>query len=92
MKAVVSRVKSASVTVSGTQISSIGRGLLILVGISTHDEQKDLEQIVAKVLALKVFDGEEGGTGGGWKQNVVDIDGEVLCGESSTGSKGDVAR
>ncbi|KAK4824123.1 hypothetical protein QYF61_010746, partial [Mycteria americana] len=52
MKAVVQRVAQASVTVGGEQISSIGRGLCVLLGISLEDTQRELEHILFIVLGL----------------------------------------
>ncbi|KAM0755406.1 hypothetical protein T439DRAFT_2716 [Meredithblackwellia eburnea MCA 4105] len=82
MKAVISRCTSASVTVAGERISSIGRGLLVLVGIGTTDTTQDLQWLVGKILGLKVFPTageEEGAGGGGWKRSVMDVEGSVLC-------------
>ena len=56
MRVVIQRVRSASVTVDGTIISSIGRGLMILVGISTSDTKEDVSRLVKKVASLRVFD------------------------------------
>ncbi|WWD15855.1 D-tyrosyl-tRNA(Tyr) deacylase [Kwoniella shandongensis] len=76
MKAVVQRVVNASVAVDGETISSIGRGLLVLVGIDRYDEPADATQIIKKILTARLFDDDQGGM---WKKNVKDIDGEVLC-------------
>ncbi|WWC90078.1 uncharacterized protein L201_005011 [Kwoniella dendrophila CBS 6074] len=76
MKAVVQRVVNASVAVDGQTISSIGKGLLVLVGIDRFDEPNDASQIIKKVLTARLFDDEEGKM---WKKSVKDIDGEVLC-------------
>ncbi|WVQ70135.1 D-tyrosyl-tRNA(Tyr) deacylase [Kwoniella botswanensis] len=76
MKAVVQRVLNASVAVDGQTISSIGKGLLVLVGIDRYDEPSDATQIIKKVLTARLFDDDQGGM---WKRSVKDIDGEVLC-------------
>ncbi|WVQ78043.1 D-tyrosyl-tRNA(Tyr) deacylase [Cryptococcus sp. DSM 104549] len=76
MKAVIQRVISASVAVEGKTISSIGKGLLVLVGIDRYDTPADATQIIKKVLTAKLFDDENGAL---WKRNVKDIEGEVLC-------------
>ena len=78
MKAVIQRVKSASVTVDGQLISSIGKGLLILAAIAKEDTAKEAESMASKVLKVKLWDDDQGGK---WKKNVQEIDGEVLCGE-----------
>jgi D-tyrosyl-tRNA(Tyr) deacylase len=52
MRAVVQRVKSASVSVEGERVSSIGPGLLILLGISQDDGDEDIRYMVEKTLNL----------------------------------------
>ncbi|KAI0345090.1 hypothetical protein BDW22DRAFT_1426789 [Trametopsis cervina] len=76
MRAVVQRVASASVTVDGDVISSIGRGLMVLVGIGTDDTPSDITIIANKILSLKVFSDDDGAM---WKRSVKDIEGDVLC-------------
>ncbi|EMF14554.1 aminoacyl-tRNA hydrolase [Sphaerulina musiva SO2202] len=77
MKTVIQRVKSASVTVDGQLISTIGKGLLVLAAIAKEDTAKEVESMAAKVLKVKLWDDEQGG--GKWKKNVQEINGEVLC-------------
>lgn len=60
MRAVVQRVKRASVSVDGELISKIDKGIMLLLGIEEHDEEKDLEYILKKVTKLRIFDDEEG--------------------------------
>ncbi|KAN0133673.1 D-aminoacyl-tRNA deacylase [Lactarius tabidus] len=76
MRAVVQRVLSASVTVDGEMVSQISRGLMVLVGIGVDDNVSDVETLAKKILNLKVFAHP---TGGMWKTNVKDIQGEILC-------------
>ncbi|XP_076585408.1 D-aminoacyl-tRNA deacylase 1 [Chaetodon auriga] len=76
MKAIVQRVTKASVTVGEEQISSIGRGLCILLGISVEDTQRDADYIVRKILNLRLFEDENGRA---WTKSVMDRDFEVLC-------------
>uniref|UniRef100_A0A8C0DIT0 D-aminoacyl-tRNA deacylase n=1 Tax=Balaenoptera musculus TaxID=9771 RepID=A0A8C0DIT0_BALMU len=76
MKAVVQRVTRASVTVGGEQISAIGRGICVLLGISLEDTQKELEHMVRKILNLRVFEDESGKH---WSKSVMDKQYEVLC-------------
>ncbi|KAF9246246.1 D-Tyr tRNAtyr deacylase-like domain-containing protein [Melanogaster broomeanus] len=76
MRAVVQRVASASVTVDGKVISSISRGLMVLVGIGTDDTPADVDILTNKILSLRVF---SDATGAMWKTSVKDIAGEVLC-------------
>ncbi|KAG1728613.1 D-Tyr tRNAtyr deacylase-like domain-containing protein [Suillus paluster] len=75
MRAVVQRVASASVSVDGKVISSISRGLMVLVGIGTDDTLSDVETLTNKILNIRVFDAN----GTMWKSSVKDIAGDVLC-------------
>ncbi|KAL7748654.1 D-tyrosyl-tRNA(Tyr) deacylase [Sorochytrium milnesiophthora] len=81
MRAVLQRVQHASVAVDNEIISSIGRGVCVLVGIGQEDDETDVDYMVRKITNLRVFEaGSEGPDAGAmWKQSVVDIDGEVLC-------------
>lgn len=76
MKAVLQRVKSASVSVDGRLVSEIGKGVLVLAGIAKDDSIKDVENMAAKVLKLRMWDDDKGGR---WKYSVQEIEGEVLC-------------
>lgn len=75
MRAIVQRVTQASVSVDGEVISSIGKGLCVLLGISKYDTPKDIEYMVRKILNLRVFDENDQR----WKKSVVDKNFEVLC-------------
>ena len=74
MKAVIQRVSSASVTVADKKISEIGFGLLILLGITQKDEERDIDYLVKKTAGLRIF------KDGGQKMNlsIQDVDGEIL--------------
>jgi D-tyrosyl-tRNA(Tyr) deacylase len=50
------RVKSASVTVDGQLISSIGKGILVLAAVSKDDTEKDIESMASKILKIKLWD------------------------------------
>ncbi|PWY80132.1 hypothetical protein BO83DRAFT_376066 [Aspergillus eucalypticola CBS 122712] len=76
MKAVLQRVKSASVTVDGHLISSIGQGILVLAGIGKEDTEKDADSMIGRVLKAKLWPDEDDKS---WKKNVQDINGEILC-------------
>jgi D-aminoacyl-tRNA deacylase len=56
MRAVIQRVTRASVTIGGIVKSSVGKGLLVLVGIEEADNQADLEWLCNKIVQLRVFD------------------------------------
>ena len=74
MRAVVQRVKSASVKVDGTVIGEIGKGLLVLVGIESGDTRADAEYIVKKSVNLRVFNDEFGKI----NKSVSEVNGGVL--------------
>jgi D-tyrosyl-tRNA(Tyr) deacylase len=74
MRAVVQRVSSASVRVDGEAIASIGRGLVVLVGVRTDDGDDNADKLASKLEALRIFEDDDG------KMNlsVRDVGGEVL--------------
>ncbi|KAL8693947.1 MAG: hypothetical protein Q9218_001305 [Villophora microphyllina] len=74
--AVLQRVASASVTIDAQLVSSIGKGVLVFAAVAPDDTPKEIESMAAKVLKLKMWPDEAGGT---WKRSVQDIKGEVLC-------------
>jgi len=60
MRAVIQRVKEAGVWVEGKQIASIGKGIVILLGIEKKDTPKELAKMVDKCLNLRIFEDSEG--------------------------------
>ena len=60
MKVVLQRVKNASVSVTGEQISEIGSGLLLLVGVARGDGEAKVDWLAEKVTGLRVFADAEG--------------------------------
>ena len=60
MRAVVQRVSRASVTVDGRIVGAIEAGLLVYVGVAKEDAGADVDYIVEKVLALRIFNDEDG--------------------------------
>ena len=74
MKTVIQRVSRASVTIDGKVKSSIGRGFLVLLGIASDDTVEDVEWLVKKTAALRVFDDEKGVM----NLPITAIDGEIL--------------
>ena len=74
MRAVITRVSSASVTIDGSVKSSIGPGLLILLGIGNEDGPEDIEWLVKKIAGLRIFDDDAGVM----NRSVIDIAGEAL--------------
>jgi len=75
MRAVVQRVTESSVSVDGKITGSIGRGLMVLIGVEEGDTEKDAEYIAKKVSALRVFDDENGVM----NLSVQDAGGEILA-------------
>lgn len=74
MRAVIQRVSHASVSIGGTVKSAIGQGFLILLGVCDEDSQEDVDWLVRKVAAMRVFDDENGVM----NRSVTDVDGECL--------------
>ncbi|HPD79333.1 MAG TPA: D-aminoacyl-tRNA deacylase [Spirochaetota bacterium] len=74
MRAVVQRVKEASVEVDGKIISKIGNGLLVFVGINHDDTEKDSDYIITKCLGLRIFEDD----GGLMNLSLCDVKGQVL--------------
>lgn len=60
MRIVVQRVLSASVSIGGTQKSSIGKGLMILVGVCDDDTDEDIDYLCRKVVQMRIFPDENG--------------------------------
>lgn len=60
MRAVIQRVSSASVTVDGQTRGEISQGLLILLGITHGDSEKEIQWMVEKITNLRIFEGESG--------------------------------
>jgi len=74
MKAVIQRVSQASVTIDHTIKSSIGNGLLILLGITQDDAQEDIDWLTHKIIGLRIFNDEKRAM----NLSVIDVDGDIL--------------
>ena len=74
MRAVLTRVKSASVTIDGKVNGKIGQGFLILLGVGPEDTEKECRYLAEKCLALRVFEDENGKMNKG----LEDVNGQVL--------------
>lgn len=90
MKALIQRVKRASVTIEGELYSEIGKGLLILLGVEKEDTSENGLKLAQKVAALRIFEDEND------KMNlsVKDVGGEILvvsqftlCGDCKKGTR-----
>ena len=74
MRTVIQRVQHASVTIDGEIKSKIGNGFLLLLGIEESDTTEDVDWLVKKVAALRVFDDENGVM----NRSIIDVGGEAL--------------
>ena len=74
MRTVIQRVTHASVTIDGNVKSEIGPGLLILLGVEGSDNSEDVDWLVKKVAALRIFDDEQGVM----NLSLTDVGGEAL--------------
>jgi D-tyrosyl-tRNA(Tyr) deacylase len=73
VRALVQRVSRASVSVDGELVSSIGPGLLVLLGVGRHDDERDADWLAGKVRSLRIFPDADG------RMNEPLGDREVLC-------------
>jgi D-tyrosyl-tRNA(Tyr) deacylase len=74
MRALLQRVSKASVSVEGQTISSIGRGLLILLGIGHEDGEEQVKFMAEKIANLRVFEDHQGKT----NLSILDVEGEAI--------------
>ena len=75
MRLVIQRVSEASVTINGEIFSSIGTGLMVLVGIAEGDTPADVEWLAAKTASMRIFPDENGVM----NRSVLDVEGDVLA-------------
>ena len=74
MRVLIQRVLEASVVVEGKEISRIGPGMLLLLGVEDADGEKDIQWLVRKVSQLRIFPDEKGVM----NRSVMDVKGEML--------------
>ncbi len=74
MRAVIQRVRHASVTINESIKSSIGNGYLVLVGCENADTEEDIQWLAKKICGLRVFDDENGVM----NRSIMEINGEIL--------------
>lgn len=74
MRAVIQRVKEASVTISNNVKSHIEVGLLVLLGIEEADSQQDIDWLTKKIVLLRVFNDENGVM----NRSVLDVGGDII--------------
>ncbi|CAM3496630.1 MULTISPECIES: D-aminoacyl-tRNA deacylase [Brevibacillus] len=74
MRVVVQRTREASVTVAGDMVGKIDHGLLLLVGITHEDSEKDVDFVADKVANLRIFEDEDGKM----NHSVLETGGQIL--------------
>ncbi len=75
MKIVLQRVTHSSVSIAGELHSSIGKGLMVLVGVMTGDTEADVDWLAQKTANMRIFDDENGVM----NKSVIEVGGEVLA-------------
>ena len=74
MRALIQRVSKASVSVDGEVVGQIGRGVVVLVGVTHGDTEEQAEWLARKVAGLRIFEDSEGKMNAG----LLDVDGAAL--------------
>ena len=74
MRVVIQRVKNANVGIEGRIKSQIDTGLLVLLGIEEADNQEDIDWLCRKIVALRIFDDEQGVM----NRNIMDAGGDII--------------
>lgn len=74
MRAVIQRVSEASVTINENVKAAIGHGFLVLLGVCEEDSSEDVDWLVRKIVALRVFDDEQGIM----NRSILEVDGNIL--------------
>lgn len=74
MRALIQRVKKASVTIEGKIYSEINQGLLVLIGIEAEDTQEDIDWLAGKIAKMRIFSDENDAM----NLSVQDVEGECL--------------
>lgn len=74
MRQLIQRVKEASVTIEGREVAHIGKGFLVLLGVTHEDTEEDLEYLAQKLVKIRLFDDAEGVM----NLDVQQVEGEIL--------------
>lgn len=74
MRAVIQRVVEASVSVDGNMVGSIGSGMVVLLGVSKDDSEKDVAYVAEKIAGLRIFEDSSGRM----NLSIEDTGGEIL--------------
>ena len=72
MRQLIQRVQEASVTIEGKEVARIGKGFLVLLGVTHEDTEEDLEYLAQKLVKIRLFDDAEG---------VMNLDVQQVAGE-----------
>ena len=90
MKALIQRVKRASVTIDSSLFSQIGFGMLVLLGVEKGDESVNADKLAEKLVHLRIFEDENGKM----NKSLLDVNGEMLvvsqftlAGDTSRGNR-----
>lgn len=90
MKALIQRVKQASVTIDGELYSSINNGMLVLLGVMKDDTIENAQKLAQKLVGLRIFEDEQGKM----NKSILDTNGEMLvvsqftlCGDCKKGTR-----
>ena len=90
MKALIQRVKRASVTVDGAKISEISKGILVFLGVEKEDVFENAEKLADKICKLRIFEDENEKM----NKSLLDVSGEMLivsqftlCGDCKKGTR-----
>jgi D-tyrosyl-tRNA(Tyr) deacylase len=75
MKVILQRVSTASVTVDGSVVGQIGRGLVLLVGFGKGDDETRISPMVEKICKLRIFENETKK----FDKDIIEVGGEVLA-------------
>jgi D-tyrosyl-tRNA(Tyr) deacylase len=74
MRAVVQRVREASVSIDGDDVARCGPGVLVLLGIAVGDDTEEAERLAGKIARLRIFEDEDGR----FDRSLLDVGGEAL--------------
>ena len=78
MKAWIQRVTEASVEIDGVTVSEIGKGYLVLLGVTHGDTEKTADEIADRICKLRIFEDGDGKT----NLSVVDVGGSVIVAQA----------
>ena len=74
MRAVVQRVRDASVLVGGEVVGRVGAGVVVLLGVAAEDTTSEADRLVGKVARLRIFENDDGRL----DRSLLDVSGEAL--------------